>query len=141
MRNYFNFLHSHIKFSTYLKFLGYLQNKANTQAITTLIRTTQIPDEFDNRCREINKKERKDNNVQTKKFLPEMLMIKESWNLIGPEAHPTKSVSLKCYLPLVVISMSKIKHINWSFPVTLLIKELYVLIGWETQMITTNQKW
>ena len=53
-------------------------------------------------------------------------MINESWNLISPRytwRHPNNSGSFKCYLPLMIFSMQKIKDINWFFPVLLLIKE------------------
>ena len=29
----------------------------------------------------------------------------ESWNLIGPKAHPTKDGSFKCYLNLLIFSI------------------------------------
>ena len=38
-------------------------------------------------------------------------MIKESWNLTG-WPHPTKSCSLKCYHPLMIITTQKIKDIT-----------------------------
>ena len=74
-------------------------------------------------------KEKKDwqwSNKGINYFLPEILMINESWNLISPRytwRHPNNSGSFKCYLPLMIFSMQKIKDINWFFPVLLLIKE------------------
>ena len=45
--------------------------------------------------------------------------------------NPTKSGSLKCYLPLT-ISMQKIKDINRFFTILLLVKESLNLIEWDT---------
>ena len=47
-------------------------------------------------------------------FLPEILLIKESCNLIGQEtqlATPNQKGSLRCYLLLMIISMQKINKI------------------------------
>ena len=33
------------------------------------------------------------------------------------------------------------KYINWLFRVSLLLKESFNLIRWETQQVTPNQKW
>ena len=52
--------------------------------------------------------------------------------------HPTKSV--RCYLPLMIISMQKIQYIGWFFPVILVIKESCILIRRDKQMATLNQK-
>ena len=40
----------------------------------------------------------------------------------------------------MIISMQKIKDINWFFLVLLLIKESFNLTRWETQEATPNQK-
>ena len=41
--------------------------------------------------------------------------------------------------PFMIISLQKIKDINWLFPVSLLINESFILIGWETQQVILNQ--
>ena len=75
---------------------------------------------------QVNKQIKKIGKGQKKVSI--ILMITESWNLIEPKAHLAtlnKSVSLKCYVPLIIISMQEIKGINWFFPVLLLIKESF----------------
>ena len=82
---------------------------------------------FDNKLQGNKDKIKKDKMKMVKGicwFLPEILMIKEYWNTIRPGAHlatPTR-VSFRCYFPLIIISMQKIKHIYWFFPVILRIK-------------------
>ena len=75
---------------------------------------------------QVNKQIKKIGKGQKKVSI--ILMITESWNLIEPKTHLAtlnKSVSLKCYVPLIIISMQEIKGINWFFPVLLLIKESF----------------
>ena len=43
--------------------------------------------------------------------------------------------------PLLIISIQKIKHIDWFFPVIFLIKESCILIQLEVYLATSNQKW
>ena len=54
--------------------------------------------------------------------------------------HPINSDSLRYYLPSMIISMEKIKDINWLFPLILLIKEVCNLIGWVAHPATTQFK-
>ena len=58
--------------------------------------------------------------------------IPESDWLQGTPSHTETRVSLKCQLPLMIIS--------WLFPAFLLIKKSFNLIGRKTQQATTNQK-
>ena len=71
-------------------------------------------------------------------------MIKESYNLID-ERHtwpfPTKSGSLRSYIPLVIIPTQKIREIIWFFSVILLIKESWNLTAQEKRLGTSNQNW
>ena len=55
--------------------------------------------------------------------------------------HPTKSGSLRCYLPLTNTLIQKIYEINWFFPEILMIKKSCSLTGKEAQLATPNQKW
>ena len=74
-------------------------------------------------------------------FFPVLLLIKESFNLIGCETQQN-TFNQK----MVTIYMQKKKKkkkrtkIIWFFPQILMIKEFCNLIGWEAQLATPNQK-
>ena len=54
--------------------------------------------------------------------------------------HPTKSGSLRYYLPQMIISMLKIWDITWFNSEILIIKEFYNLIGWRGTPGQANEK-
>ena len=70
-------------------------------------------------------------------------MVRQKHQLFPSRDNDDQRILLPCtcYLPLKIISIQKMKDINWLFPVLLLIKELLTLIGWDTQQFTTNQMW
>ena len=77
-------------------------------------------------------------------FFPEILMIKESCNLIGRQikwvTHPIKSSTLICYLSFIAIHQGK-SLTHWLIPSrVLMIKESCNLIGRQVQRVTPNQK-
>ena len=61
-------------------------------------------------------------------------ILESDWPKGTTGLHPTKSGSLDEYL------LAKKLNINWFFPVLLLIKESFNLIGWETKLATLNQE-
>ena len=48
---------------------------------------------------------------------------------------------MPCCLPLMIISVQKIKFMNWFYPVLILIKESFNLIGRECNRPHQTKKW
>lgn len=74
------------------------------------------------------------------KFLPEILVIKESCYLIGLEENLAianqKDTTFSCEPSPCKISYD----INWIIPEILMIKKFYNLIEWEAHVATPNPK-
>ena len=58
-----------------------------------------------------------------------------------PSRSLTNSSRIKCYLPLVTVSVQKIKNIDCFFPAILMIKESYNMTGQDGTLVANLESW
>ena len=101
------------------------------------------PTKFDNRCKKIKKKGKMIIVRKRYRLTPSRDTNDKNYGIwldqMHTWPHPNKSVSLRCYLPLVIIPMQKSRDISWFFSLILLIKESCNLIGQETHWLQTTK--